>query len=236
MKTLITLPDSARTRLASLVAAFALVPGMLSAGLTDPGQVTGQYLEVRSCDVYTGSCFANAEMGLAGREGILVWKIDQGAWNGVDLAGLNVIAVLRTDQTLGDVRYQPRRGRAVLITDERATVSQREALVEFARSAAGSLVADVQDVKVAPITASIGACGKMGCATVSAPGLVEISSRCLADQDHVCGHEATFYPPLTRIEHAVPAFSEIAAYRGDSLNLKWEGHGKRNVFLGRFAY
>src|SRR2546428_10984122 len=83
--------------------------------------ISGDYLEVRSCDVYTGPCFANAEMGLNGKEGILVWSVRQGAWNGVKLDGLNVIAVISTDGTLGDLRYQPRRGKAVLVVDRRAT-------------------------------------------------------------------------------------------------------------------
>ena len=30
--------------------------------------ISGDYLEVRSCDVYTGPCFANSEMGLTGKE------------------------------------------------------------------------------------------------------------------------------------------------------------------------
>ncbi len=38
-----------------------------SAGANKPKtDIQGNYVEVRSCDVYTGSCFANAEMGLTG--------------------------------------------------------------------------------------------------------------------------------------------------------------------------
>ncbi len=28
--------------------------------------ISGEYIEARTCNVYTGPCFANAEMGLAG--------------------------------------------------------------------------------------------------------------------------------------------------------------------------
>src|SRR6266487_5528829 len=103
--------------IATLVAAMGLV---VLAKQAAP-QIAGDYLEVRSCDVYTGPCFANAEMGLTGKEGILVWSVREGTWNGIKLDGLNVIAVVRTDGTLGDVRYQPRTGRAVLIVDRMAT-------------------------------------------------------------------------------------------------------------------
>ena len=49
------------------------------------GTITGDYLEVRSCDVYTGPCFANSEMGLTGKEGILLWSVREGAWKGTEL-------------------------------------------------------------------------------------------------------------------------------------------------------
>ena len=122
----------------------------------DNTPITGAYLEVRSCDVYTGPCFANGEMGLTGKEGILVWSIDRGSWDGIALDGLRVIAVVRTDETLGDIRYQPRSGKAVLILDDRADGKQRAALGSFARSMAGRLVQDVVAVKALPISANFG--------------------------------------------------------------------------------
>src|SRR5438093_11799512 len=63
-----------------------------------PG-ISGNYLEVRSCDVYTGPCFANGEMGLSGKEAVMVWAVREGSWKGVALDGLNVIAVVKTDDT-----------------------------------------------------------------------------------------------------------------------------------------
>ena len=54
--------------------------------------VKGDYLEVRSCDVYTGPCFANAEMNLSGKDGLMVWSLKEGSWNGANLAGLSVAA------------------------------------------------------------------------------------------------------------------------------------------------
>src|ERR1041385_822248 len=95
----------------------------------DTQAIAGDYLEVRSCDVYTGPCFGNAEMNLAGKEGMLLWSVRDGAWNGVELKGLNVMAVVKTDGTLGDLKYQPRSGNAVLIVDAKATAEQQNALI-----------------------------------------------------------------------------------------------------------
>jgi len=105
-----------KMKLSSTILSLAALTAFASTQSTPT--ISGDYLEVRSCDVYTGPCFANAEMNLRGKEGILVWSVREGSWNGIPLAGLSVIAVVSTDSTLGDMRYQPRSGKAVLILDE----------------------------------------------------------------------------------------------------------------------
>src|SRR6266481_6095267 len=110
-------------RMKKFLTAFALLnltlASLFGASKAAAG-ISGSYLEVRSCDVYTGPCFANGEMGLAGKEAVMVWAVREGSWKGVALDGLNVIAVVKTDDTLGDLQYQPRSGPAVLITDAAA--------------------------------------------------------------------------------------------------------------------
>src|SRR6188472_1427735 len=91
--------------------------------------VHGQYVEARTCDVYTGSCFTNADTGLVGKNAVMAWKIEAGTIGGTKLDGLGVAAVLSASDTLGLKQSAP--GRAVIIVDERATKEQREALVKF---------------------------------------------------------------------------------------------------------
>src|SRR5213080_4618407 len=65
-------------------------------------QIRGDYLETRSADIYTGSCFANGEVNLVGNQAILAWHVESGTWNGVPLDGLTVAAAVRARETLGD--------------------------------------------------------------------------------------------------------------------------------------
>ena len=197
--------------------------------------ISGDYLEVRSCDVYTGPCFANAEMGLSGKEGILVWSVRQGHWKGTALDGLKVLAVVRTDATLGDQRYQPRDGKAVLVIDNNATREQREALIDLAKTQAGSLIKEVAEVKTASMDVTLGTCSSGSCAAIKVPGLVEISTRCLGGKDHLCGNEEKYYPPLTAVQNAVAAYTEVASYTGTGLNATWQWTGQRSAYLATFA-
>ena len=217
------------------LAFFSLAALAAFAGKSSEPTISGDYLEVRSCDVYTGPCFANAEMNVTGKEGIMVWSVREGNWQGTSLSGLSVIAVVCTDGTLGDVRYQPRAGRAVLIVDENADATQRQALSDLARSLAGKLIQQVVEVRTARIDAKVGTCAKAGCASVKAGDLVEINTRCLGGNDHLCGNEETFYPPLTRVDGARPAYTEVASYKGNGLNRTWEATGQRSAFLATFS-
>jgi len=186
--------------------------------------ISGTYLEVRSCDVYTGPCFSNAEMGSNGKE------------QGVNLAGLSVVAVVRTKDTLGDIKYAQPRGKTVLIVDARANPAQRAALAAFAKARAGKLIGKVLATRVEKITAAIGDCTKAGtCASVKAGKLVDITTRCLCNGDHVCGNEYLYYPPLTKIRNATAAFTQMFAYQGGDLGIKWISIGQRGAFVGTFG-
>lgn len=214
-----------------LAAATSVFAGKISA----PG-ITGDYLEVRTCDVFTGPCFANAEMGLSGKEAILVWSVREGSWKGVSLDGMKVMAVVKTDSTLGDQHYQPRSGQAVLAVDAKANSEQREALQDLARSLSGKLIREVVAVKGVDIEATLGNCAKdAGCAKVKAGDLVEISTRCFSEKDHICGNEDVYYPPLTEVNGAHPAFTELATFKGTGLNVTFEATGQRSAFLASFS-
>ena len=97
---------------AVLVASAGIASVATVGGSQAASPLHGSYVEVRSCDVYTGPCFANGEMNLTGREAIMSWSIHDGAFNGVKLDGLNVIAVVQAQNTLGDVNRFPQPGAA----------------------------------------------------------------------------------------------------------------------------
>lgn len=125
-------------------------------GIAGIAGIAGDYMEARTADVYTGPCFANSEMNLAGKQAVLAWRVSRGAWQGVPLDGLAVVAAVRAAATLGDPYGGPLDPRAVILVDERATAVQRDALVAFAHSMAGNLLSSVASVSSAPIDMGVG--------------------------------------------------------------------------------
>jgi hypothetical protein len=199
-------------------------------------QIYGDYLETRSADVYTGSCFANAEVGLSGDQAILAWRVEKGSWNGVSLDGLSVVGVAKAKATLGDSFHNPYPAKSVLIVDDRANREQQIALISFAKTMAGELLDNAVDVEAAPIRMEIEHhAGHPGAGFLKAGSLAAIETRPISDHDHLCGNEETYYPPLASVTHAMPAVALLDQYSGPALGVSWTTHDKRNAFVGTFA-
>ncbi len=196
--------------------------------------ISGDYLEVRSADVWTGPCFANGETGLLGQEAIVAWRVREGAWNGVPLAGLSVVGVVKARATLGDPFADPYPARAILVVDEKATPAQREALSAFALEMGGKLLANVVGTEAAPITMDVSD-DHSGRAVMAAGDVAAIETRGVGEKDRHCGNESVYYPPLTPTDHAMPAVSVLDRYDGSALGVAWEAHDRGNAFVGSFA-
>jgi hypothetical protein len=208
------------------LAVFAFSLPASAAGLT------GKYIEARTCDIWTGPCYANAEMNLAGKNAVLGWMVDKGQLDRVNLDGLGVVAVVAAKDTLG--LKQTGKARAVLIVDSRATPEQRDALVRLAKKQGGELTANVIRVESARIDLEICPCAEGGCGILTA-GDARIETRCVnAKHDKVCGNESAFYPPLTNNVKVRPAVAVEHSYSGKGVGATWKDVGRRGAYLGSF--
>ncbi|HYG97706.1 MAG TPA: DUF1326 domain-containing protein [Terriglobales bacterium] len=221
-------------RRAKFLAASLAAALLLSASTW--AEVSGDYVETRSADVYTGQCFANGEMGLTGDQAILGWHVNKGEWNGVALDGLNVVGAVKARATLGDPYGNPYPAKSVVIVDDRATPAQRQALLGFVRHMGGELFANVVRVETAPIEIAVSPDhARHGSALMRAGQLATLRTRSLNENDHLCGNEETFYPPLTDVTHSVPAVAVTDAYNGPGLGVTWRAHDRRSAFVGTFS-
>ena len=215
-----------------IVFSLGVVASLAFANRLPSNSARGEYMESRTADVYTGPCFANSEMNQTGDLAVLGWRINQGAWNGVKLDGLAVAAVVRAESTLG---LNPGHVKSVLILDAKATVEQQMALKSFAVKMGGGLLADIVKVEIAPVTLTTeGAHSRTG--RLEAGSLATIAARPLTAADEICHNESTYYPPLTKVEHAMAAYTEANSFQGTGLGTTWSYPHKRSTFVGTFQY
>ena len=212
--------------------ALACVALLVCSATLNAAGITGQYIEARTCDVWTGPCFANAEMNLGGKNAVLGWKIEKGTVGDVKLDGLGVVAVVAASDTLGLKQTGP--AKAVLIVDNRANAAQRSALIRLAREQGGELLANVVAVQDAKVELEICDCEKGGCGKLTA-GAAKIETRCLDEKhDKICGNESAFYPPLAKGVKAEAAIAVEQKFTGKEFNQTWTDYGRRGAYVGTF--
>lgn len=219
----------------SCKAACWIVLIALAAPAAANDSLSGTYLESRTCQVYTGPCFANAETGIAGREAVMAWNIETGAQDNVDLSGLSVVMVVRGNDTLG---YQgvenPTQLKSAVIVDAKATAKQREALLSFVKKHTGRAGREIVRVDAAPIEMSLDTADLKG--NLKAGEVVKVSTRKAKAGDCICSNEVQFYPPLTDINRFAAGVAVEAEYKGAALGAIWSNPETRSVYVGEFTY
>lgn len=220
---------------AAMVAVGLWLAGNSKAG-TKSDTVKGNYLESRTCDIYTGPCFANSQVGLGGHEALLAWNVESGTFDGVDLAGLNVLMAVRANDTLGfdgGLDVSPDEIKSVILVDERANAAQREALIGLAKKRARRVLGDVVRVAAAPIKIDVDSAE--GVAHLDAGKEARLTTRKIMKCDCVCTNESVFYPPLAQVERSSPAYTVDGGFGGRGLQEHWSNPGTRSAFVARFA-
>lgn len=204
---------------------------------TSSAALTGTYMEARTADVYIGECFRNSEVGLVGDLGVMGWNVSKGSFDGVNLDGLSVIAVVRASSTIGNIHQNYLPSKAVLVVDAKANAMQRIALENMARKLGGALVNDVVAVNVEPIAMAFeGGDVHSREGFLKAGTLVNLQTRAIERSDKICSHEDTVYDPMTSgLDHAMPAYTIANTFTGKGLNTTWSSPYKLSAFVGTFA-
>jgi hypothetical protein len=211
----------------------ALVGLAASVSLTAGGKasVSGQYVEARTAEVFTGGCIMSSEAETIGRQAVLAWKIDRGEVNGVPLDGLSVVAALAGDRNLGlhEIGGEKATVRSTVFVDERANPVQRLALVAMANDLTANLGTIVQ-VTPAPIQFA-----DHGSEIHVATANVTLDVNKHLTHDPTCGAQQWFHP-LAAVNSAAMGVADENAFSGSTLGTKWSDPNKRSAFFGTFSY
>jgi hypothetical protein len=196
-------------------------------------EIEGDYIEIRTCDVYTGPCFANSETGLTGKDALMAWNVFKGDFKGVDLSGLSVMLVVSGDQTLAFRGLDDAdKLESLIVVDQEASSAQREALIAFAKEQAGKACSSVKKVETAPIEMKLDTFELVG--SVKAGDFAELSVRKAGEGDCICSNETGYYPPLASLENAVPGVTTEGEVTARALKTRWAIPGSRSAYLGTF--
>lgn len=210
------------------LAILAISAGTLLADGDRKG-VRGEYVEARTCAVWIGSCFANGEVNLLGKNAVVGWSVTEGSWDGVAVDGLKVVAVLNAEGTL-HTKYEGKVS-AVIYVDKNATEAQAAALVAMAKALAPDHLGDVRKVERKAIAFSRK--GVEAAVTVDKEVQVKTAPVCLCDKASCNAY--LFYPAFSKSTEVESAKSLAHSYQGESLGVRWSDPERQSAMVGTFA-
>jgi hypothetical protein len=187
-------------------------------------------VEARTAEVFAGGCIMNSEAGTAGRQAVLAWKIDRGAYNGIALDGLAVVAAVSANQNLGiqEIGGAPPAAKAAVFVDQRATVPQQMALIAMANDLSKGIVGTVVSITPSQVQFT-----EDGDAVRVAAGPVALDVAKHVPHDPSCGGMQWFHP-MSSVTEATIGMTERHAFSGSSLGTKWSAPYMKSAFFGTF--
>ena len=197
-------------------------------------RLTGDYVEVRTAEVFTGGCIMGSEGETSGREAIMAWRVSRGSLDGVKLDGLSVVAVVAGDMNLGTHELggaAPRTIRTVLMVDERASRAQAEALVSLAKSMTGNLVANTIAVERVPVSFRR---DEESVKVSAGDAVLDVATN--ARHSPACG-AIQWFSPLSRLDDEPGiGLTRSQAWSGPALGAQWRQVDRRSSFFGTFSH
>lgn len=217
---------------AMMAAVLAFLAGPAGAVLADGDRtgIRGDYVEARTCAVWTGSCFANGEVNLLGKNAVVGWSVTQGSWDGVALDGLKIVAVLGAEGTL-HTKYEGK-VTSVVIVDRNASEAQAAALVSMAKSMAPDHLAHIAKTERRAI-----AFARKGIeATLTAEKELQVKTAPICTCDSTSCHAYLFYPAVSKATDVESAKAVANAYQGEGLGgVRWSDPERQSAMVGTFA-
>ena len=194
-----------------------------------PQAVRGDYLEARSNHVYGCYCEWSGEAITSGREAILAWAIRTGEYQGVNLAGVKVAAVIVSRASLS-AGADPRRN--ALFFDPSSSRDQQKATQALLSKEYGDLLGEVVRVHVLPVEFQ----ESSGEVHLMAGDFVHVSMRKAQLPDDAMKGATLWYDPFIALTESTLATTLNSRYVGSDFDRYWDDTDRGvKGYYGRFA-
>lgn len=208
---------------AMLVAVSALVFSSRAESVS----LRGDYVEVRTASVFAGACHYNGEVVTTGRDALMAWNVTSGKWQGVDLTGVRVLAIVSADANLGEASA-PRQSE--IIIDSSASRTQALAMTNALKEKYAASLGKIVEIRTAPITFERS--GRTY-AVVTNEAAINVEAM---PNDLCCKMpNLVWYAPLVGLENRKVGYTSKALYSGKVVGEPWSSSGENSAFYGTFS-
>ena len=209
-----------------LMAVVVAASAFVFTSRADNVSLRGDYVEVRTASVFAGACHFNGEVVTTGREAMMAWNVTSGKWQGVDLTGVKVMAIVSSDSNLSD-KDAARQSEIVIDSPSRQqSLAMLNAIKEKYAASLGNIV------KVRNATISFVREGKTY-AVAADDATINVEAM---PNDLCCKMpNLVWYTPMVGLENRKVGYTTNANYTGNTVSEQWSRSGENSAFYGSFS-
>ena len=187
----------------------------------------GDYVEVRTASVFAGACHYNGEVVTTGRDALMAWNVTSGKWQGVDLTGVRVVAIVSAEANLGEANAARE---AEIIIDSSASRTQALAMTNALKEKYAASLGKIVEVRMAPITFE-----RSGRTYSVLTNEAAINVEAMPNDLCCKMPNLVWYAPLVGLENRKVGYTSKALYSGKVVGEPWSRSGENSAFYGTFS-
>jgi hypothetical protein len=210
-----------------LAAMLVAVNALVFSSRAESISLRGDYVEVRTASVFAGACHYNGEVVTTGRDALMAWNVTSGKWQGVDLTGVRVLAIVSSEVNLGEANAARQ---SEIIIDAGASRTQALAMTNALKEKYAASLGQIVEVRTAPITFE-----RKGrtYAVVTNEAAINVEAM---PNDLCCKMpNLVWYTPLVGLENRKVGYTSKALYSGKVVGEPWSRSGENSAFYGTFS-
>lgn len=216
-----------RKGLLVIAAMLVAVSALVFSSQAENVSLRGDYVEVRTASVFAGACHYNGEVVTTGRDAMMAWNVTSGKWQGVDLTGVRVMAIVSADANLGETNAARQ---SEIIIDSGVSRTQALAMVNALQEKYAASLGKVVEVRSAPI--SFARNGRTY-AVLTNEAAINVEAM---PNDLCCKMpNLVWYSPLVGLENRKVGYTTKALYSGKVVGKPWSRSGENSAFYGTFS-
>ena len=211
-----------------IVAAMVVaVSALVFSSQAENVSLRGDYVEVRTASVFAGACHYNGEVVTTGRDAMMAWNVTSGNWQGVDLSGVRVLAIVSSDANLGESNAARQ---SEIIVDSNASRTQALAMINALKEKYAASLGNVVEVRSAPIKFE-----RNGRTYAVLTNEAAINVEAMPNDLCCKMPNLVWYTPLVGLENRKVGYTSRALYSGKAVGEPWSRSGENSAFYGNFA-
>jgi hypothetical protein len=210
----------------AMLAVFVLGTTLVIGSHAEDVSLRGDYVEVRTASVFAGACHYNGEVVTTGREAMMAWNVTSGKWQGVDLTGVRVMAIVSSEANLAEKNA----ARQAEIVIDSASRSQSLAMLNAIKEKYAASLGNIVKVRNAKITFV-----REGKTFAVAADDATINVEAMPNDLCCKMPNLVWYTPFVGLENRKVGYTTNATYSGNTVGDQWSRAGENSAFYGSFS-